>query len=52
MVSELEGVEMNEDDDTIVTEYSCPFCGLEFSITDTPISQMKNYPYFKNRNDI
>lgn len=52
MVSDWEGIEMNEDDDAMITNYTCPFCGVEYTVTDTPRNQMKNYPYFKNRNNI
>ena len=52
MISDWEGIDMNEDDDAMITDYYCPFCGMEYSITDTPRNQMKNYPYFKNRNNI
>jgi hypothetical protein len=41
MISDWEGIDMNEDDDAMITDYYCPFCGMEYSITDTPRNQMK-----------
>ncbi len=52
MLSEWDGIDAEPDDDAIVTIYSCPFCGAEYTVTDTPRNQMEYYPYFKNRNDI
>jgi len=48
MISDWEGVEMNDDDDAMITDYICPHCGAEYSITDVPESMKKNYPYWKN----
>lgn len=47
MISDWEGIEMDENDDAVITDYYCPYCGMEYSITDTPKNQMNNYQYFK-----
>jgi DNA-directed RNA polymerase subunit RPC12/RpoP len=47
MLSEINGEELNEDDDTMVTYAHCPYCGARYELTDTPESEKKNYPYWK-----
>lgn len=34
------------DEDFMVTEMSCPYCGASYAVYDTPVSEMSNYPYF------
>ena len=40
-----------EDDDAMITDYYCPFCGAEYSVTDTPKNQEKNYAYFNMKDE-
>ena len=47
MLSEINGEELSEDDDAIVTYAHCPFCGARYELTDTPESEKKNYPYWR-----
>lgn len=47
MLSEINGEELNEDDDTMVTYAHCPYCGARYELTDTPESEKRNYPYWK-----
>jgi len=39
---------LDEDDDALITEYSCPNCGAQYSVIDTPENEKKNYPYWGN----
>lgn len=48
MLSDLEVVDSQEDD-AIITYMSCPFCGAQYEVTDTPESERQNYPYW-NKN--
>ena len=41
---------LKEYDDAMVTNATCPYCGASYEITDTPLSEQKNYPYFKRTN--
>ena len=52
MLRDWEGENMDENDDAMITDYTCPYCGASYSVTDTPNNEKKNYPYFKNRNNI
>lgn len=47
MLSEINGEELNEEDDAMVTNAYCPYCGARYELTDTPESEKKNYPYWK-----
>ena len=47
MLSEVVGEELAEDDDAMVTNCSCPYCGAQYEIYDTPENEKKNYPYWK-----
>ena len=47
MLSEVVGEELAEDDDAMVTNCSCPYCGAHYEIYDTPENEKKNYPYWK-----
>jgi DNA-directed RNA polymerase subunit RPC12/RpoP len=47
MLSEINGEELSEDDDAMVTNASCPYCGARYELYDTPQSEKKNYPYWK-----
>ena len=46
MLSEINGEELNEEDDAMVTNAHCPYCGARYELTDTPESEKKNYPYW------
>ncbi len=47
MLSEINGEELNEEDDAMVTNAHCPYCGARYELTDTPESEKKNYPYWR-----
>ncbi len=51
MISDWEGIDMDDDDDAMITDYYCPFCGIEYSVTDTPKNQEKNYAYFNMKDE-
>ena len=51
MLSEINGEELPEDDDAIVTYAHCPHCGARYELTDTPESEKKNYPYWGINNN-
>lgn len=46
MLSEINGEELNEEDDVMVTNAHCPYCGARYELYDTPESEKKNYPYW------
>ena len=48
MLSEINGEELNEEDDAMVTNAFCPHCGARYELYDTPESEKKNYPYWRN----
>ena len=45
MLSDL-NEDLGEDDDAMVTNAHCPYCGASYEIVDTPQSERKNYPYW------
>ena len=47
MLSEINGEELNEEDDAMVTYAICPYCGARYELTDTLESEKKNYPYWQ-----
>jgi len=49
MLSEINGEELSEDDDAMVTNASCAYCGASYEIYDTPESERDNYPYWKRK---
>jgi DNA-directed RNA polymerase subunit RPC12/RpoP len=48
MLSEMNGEELSEEDDAIVTNAYCPYCGASYEIYDTPESEKINYPYWQD----
>lgn len=52
MLSEVSGMDLDEDDDAIVTYAECPYCGAKYELTDTPESEKKNYPYWNGNHSI
>lgn len=46
MLSDISGEELNEEDDAMVTNAHCPYCGAGYELYDTPESEKKNYPYW------
>lgn len=46
MLSDLNGEDINEDDDAMITYASCPNCGVSYEITDTPLTERCYYPYW------
>ena len=48
MRSEIIGEDLPEDDDCIVTNAVCPFCGASYDIYDTPESEKELYPYWNS----
>ena len=51
MLSEINGEELNEEDDAMVTNAYCPYCGARYELYDTPESEKKNYPYWNTTSD-
>lgn len=49
MESDIDGSELEEDEDAMITEFSCPYCGASYTVRDTPKSEMKNYKYFNKK---
>ena len=47
MLSEINGEELAEDDDAMVTNAHCPHCGARYEIYETPESEKQNYPYWR-----
>jgi DNA-directed RNA polymerase subunit RPC12/RpoP len=45
MLSDL-NEDLVEDDDTMITNATCPYCGASYEIVDTPQSERKTYPYW------
>ena len=45
MLSDL-NEDLGEEDDVMVTNAHCPYCGASYEIVDTPQSERKNYPYW------
>lgn len=41
MLSEINGEELNEEDDAMVTNAHCPYCGAGYELYDTPESEKK-----------
>ena len=48
---EVEMVELNEEDDAMVTNAHCPYCGARYELYDTPESEKKYYPYWNTTSD-
>jgi ribosomal protein S27AE len=46
MLSEVTGTELDDDDDAMVTNASCPHCGASYELYDTPENEKPNYPYW------
>lgn len=46
MKSEIDCSDLDEQDDAIVSNASCPYCGASYEICDTPESEKKHYPYW------
>ena len=51
MLSEINGEELNEEDDAMVTNAHCPYCGARYELYDTPESEKKDYPYWNTTSD-
>lgn len=49
MLSEINGEELSEGDDAMVTNATCAYCGASYEIYDTPESERDNYPYWKKK---
>ena len=47
MLSDIDGEELPEEDDAMVTNATCPYCGAYYELYDTPLSERCNYPYWK-----
>ena len=45
MLSDI-GVADNDEDDAMVTNMTCPYCGAYYEVTDTPESEKCHYPYW------
>ena len=48
MLSEVTGTDLEDDDDAIVTNATCPFCGASYELYDTPENEKANYPYWSD----
>ena len=46
MLSEVTGAELDDGDDAMVTNASCPHCGASYELYDTPENEKVNYPYW------
>ena len=46
MLSDIDGEELMEDEDTMVTYAHCPYCGARYELTDTPKVERNKYPYW------
>ena len=46
MLSDINGEELMEDEDTMVTYAHCPYCGARYELTDTPKVERNKYPYW------
>ena len=42
--------EDDEDNDSIVTTYSCPYCGASYEVIDTPEGEKMEYEYWRLNN--
>jgi transcription elongation factor Elf1 len=47
MLSEIRGEILSEDEDAMVTNAHCTYCGASYELYDTPESERKNYPYWQ-----
>ena len=47
MISDWEGIEMIEDDVAMITDYVCPNCGTEYSVTEPSEALKEHYNYWK-----
>jgi hypothetical protein len=47
MLSDI-GVADCDENDAMVTNMTCPFCGAFYEVTDTPESEKSNYPYWND----
>jgi redox-regulated HSP33 family molecular chaperone len=50
MLSEVNCEELSEEDDAMVTNAHCPFCGAGYELYDTPESEKYKYPYWNENN--
>lgn len=47
-----ENDELPDEDNYIITIYSCPYCGLELQIHDKPVeSEREGYPYWNENQE-
>lgn len=46
MMSDVTGENLDEDDDAMITNASCPHCGASYEWCDTPENEKPNYPYW------
>ena len=46
MMSDVTGENLDEDDDAMITNASCPHCGASYELYDTPENEKPNYPYW------
>ena len=51
MQSDLDGSDLTDDENSVVSIYSCPYCGASYSITIPSPSEQKNIPYYQNNNN-
>lgn len=52
MISDMEIDSLDENDDAIITDYLCPNCGAQYTVTDTPENDKQYYPYWKDENNL
>jgi len=48
MLSDLEGEELEESDDAMITYSHCPHCGAKYEFMDISESEKKDYPYWND----
>lgn len=49
MYSDVYGVDVGDEDDAMITNCQCPYCGTSYEVMETLPSERKKYPYWKNR---
>ena len=50
MLSDVNGEELPDDEDTMLTNASCPHCGASYEFWDVPDCEKGEYPYWQENN--
>ena len=51
MLSDVNDEELSDEDDTMLTNASCPYCGASYEFWDVPDSEKDDYPYWQENNN-